>query len=145
MILETDGMERTLISLVPMQEIVLPEVDVQGKEVPRGMDDQEETLLGGVLQGEVLRMTWMTAIQVKITKMTSLRLISEETPLNIPKHMGLEPDITTVLEGIPQETCATRDHMQEQYMRWTSTFHPLLCLWHNHANFYGTVLILVFI
>ena len=25
------------------------------------------------------------------------------------------------------------------------TFHPLLCLQHNHANFYGTVLILVFI
>ena len=100
MILETDGMERTLMSLVPMEDIVLPEVDVQGEEVPRGMDNQEETLLGGVLQGEVLRMIWMTAIQVKITKMTSLRLISEETPLNIPKHMGLEPDTTTVLEGI---------------------------------------------
>ena len=40
-------------------------------------------------------MIQMTVIQVKMMKMKSLRMTSEETPLNIPKHMGLEPDATT--------------------------------------------------
>ena len=53
MILET---ERTLTSLVPMEEIAPPEVDVQGKvplgvdiqekEVPQGVDDQEGPFKG---------------------------------------------------------------------------------------------------
>ena len=97
MILE---MERTLTSLVPMEEIALPEEDVQekvplevhiqGEEVPQGMDDQEKTLSGGALQ-----MIWTTAIRAKMTKMKGLRMISEEIPSNISKHMGSEPDATT--------------------------------------------------
>ena len=37
------------------------------------------------------------------------------------------------------------DEEHTPQIRLTSTFHLLLCLQHNHANFYGTVLILVFI
>ena len=82
-----------------------------GNSPPRGRCPGGGGLLrdrrpGGVLQGEVLQMIWMTAIQEKIMKMMSLRMISEETPLNIPKHMGLEPDATT-WGDISQETCVT--------------------------------------
>ena len=36
-----------------------------------------------------------TVIQAKVTNMKTLRMTSEETPLNIPKHMGSEPDAAT--------------------------------------------------
>ena len=62
---------------------------------PEGGGPLRDGQPGGVLQREVLQMIQMTAIQVKMTKMMSLRMISEETPLNIPKHMGSEPDATT--------------------------------------------------
>ena len=100
MILEV---EKTLTSLVPMGEPIFPEADVQGKiflgidgqekEILQRTDNQEEILPGG-LQGEVLQRVWITAIQAKTIKMTRMRMISGETPLNIPKHMGLEPDTT---------------------------------------------------
>jgi hypothetical protein len=40
-------------------------------------------------------------------------------------------------------TCGSLILVQQHTL--AHTFHPLLCLWHNHASFYGTVLILVFI
>ena len=40
-------------------------------------------------------MIWTTVIQAKMMKMKNLRMTSEETPLNIPRHMGSEPDATT--------------------------------------------------
>ena len=43
MILET---ERTLTSLVPMEEIAPPEVDIQEEEVPQGVDDQKGPFKG---------------------------------------------------------------------------------------------------
>ena len=91
MILET---EKTLTSLVPMEEIALPEEDIQGEGVPRGVNDKEETLPGGAPQGEALQMIRTTVIQVRMTKMRSLRITSGEIPPNIPTRMGSEPDVT---------------------------------------------------
>ena len=91
MILE---MERTLTSLVPMEEIALPEEDIQGEGIPQGVNDKEETLPGGAPQGEALQMIWMTVIQARMTKVKSLRITSEEIPPNIPTCMGSEPDAT---------------------------------------------------
>ena len=52
MILET---EKTLMSLVPMEEIALPEEDIQGEGVPQGVNDKEETLPGGAPKGRPSR------------------------------------------------------------------------------------------
>ena len=39
-------------------------------------------------------MIQMTVIQVRMMKMRSLRITSEEIPPNIPVRMGSEPDVT---------------------------------------------------
>ena len=91
MILE---MEKILTSLVPMEEIALPEEDIQGEGVPRGVNNKEETLPGGAPQGEALQMIRTTVIQARMMKVKSLRITSEEIPPNIPTRMGSEPDVT---------------------------------------------------